>query len=113
MKLGDRLRECREEQGLTQAALGKIVNVSDAAINRYEKNRRAPDYELLLKLAKLFNVSVDYLLGETNIKTKPDDLAAHQVGGFTSKHQEILDEALKYALKKATKKADDTDEVTP
>ncbi len=77
MKFGDRLKERREKRGFTQDQLGKLLNVSDATINRYERNLREPDYETLKSLANLFNCTTDYLLGLTDNPTpesiKPDN----------------------------------------
>ncbi len=61
--LGERLRRVREERGLTQGELGALVHVSDATINRYEKNLRKPTPEMLRQLASVLGVSGDYLLG--------------------------------------------------
>jgi transcriptional regulator with XRE-family HTH domain len=71
MGIGDRLRECREKKGITQAELGKLINVSDATINRYERNFRTPDLGIIKKFSKLFNCTTDFLLGLTdNPETK-------------------------------------------
>lgn len=60
---GKRLRELRENAGLTQKQLAERIWVSKAAISNYELYERNPSPEVLLKLARVFNVSVDYLLG--------------------------------------------------
>lgn len=66
---GDRLRTLRTEKNLNQAGfgelLGEIMNtkrVSSSAIGAYERNEREPNYELLKVMANYFNVSIDYLL---------------------------------------------------
>lgn len=70
MQFGVRLKELREEKGITQRELGNIVNVSDRVIGYYESNDRFPkDENVLRKIADYFNVTVDYLLGRTGIKT--------------------------------------------
>ncbi len=61
-----RLKELRLDKELTIAKLGKAIGVSDAAINRWEKNLRVPSIDQLYKLAVYFNVSADYLLGLTD-----------------------------------------------
>lgn len=65
---GDRLKSLREEKKLTQTDLAINFNISDSAINRYEKGLRNPDYDLLAKLSSFFNVSVDYLLGISDVR---------------------------------------------
>lgn len=65
MTLGQRIREERETRGWTQIELGRILGVTGTAVNRYEADARRPDPETLARLADLFRVSVDYLLGRT------------------------------------------------
>lgn len=59
----NRIKELRENLNLTQTELGKKLNLSQITISGYERGYRDPDLETLLKLAKFFNVSIDYLLG--------------------------------------------------
>ncbi|MEY7998653.1 helix-turn-helix domain-containing protein [Clostridium sp. Mt-5] len=67
-----RLKELRLEKGLTQKELAQKLNMQNTAISKYELNERKPDIDTLNQLAKFFNVSVDYLLGNTNIKNATD-----------------------------------------
>nr|WP_202709717.1 helix-turn-helix transcriptional regulator [Sporosalibacterium faouarense] len=67
-KFGDRLRKLRKEKKLTQVELGKLLKTSHATINRYENNIHQPDLDTLNKLANIFNVSTDYLLGRVDNK---------------------------------------------
>lgn len=64
MTLGNNLKKAREKKGLTQDELGKLINVSDATINRYENEKRRPDPETLKQLAVHLEVSTDVLLGK-------------------------------------------------
>lgn len=57
------LLKLRKGKGLTQQQLGDIVGVGKVTISRYERHGREADYETLVKLARYFDVSVDYLLG--------------------------------------------------
>lgn len=64
MLFGDRLKKLREDRGLIQAELGKLIGVSDRVIGYYESNDRIPKkQETFQKISEVFNVSVDYLLG--------------------------------------------------
>lgn len=58
-----RLKELRSEKGLSTLALGKAIGVSDSSICNWENNINDIKSEYLIKLAKYFGVSVDYLLG--------------------------------------------------
>ncbi|AJA42884.1 XRE family transcriptional regulator [Clostridium tetani] len=62
---GDRLKELREEKELTQEELGKFLNVSRQTVSGYESEAIEPNIGNLVKLADIFNVSLDYLLGRT------------------------------------------------
>lgn len=63
-----RLTDLRQSKGLTQNELAELVNVSRSALSLYELGKREPDYETLVRLADFFDVSVDYLLGKTDIR---------------------------------------------
>ena len=63
-----RIRELREAAGLTQEELGKVVQQSKSNISKYERKALEPSLETIKKLAEFFNVSVDYLLGLSNVK---------------------------------------------
>ena len=61
--LGNRLKTLRLQKGLTQKELALQVGVTKSTISAYEKGERKPAYETLVLLARIFNVSTDYLLG--------------------------------------------------
>ena len=58
-----KLKELRHQYRLTQKQLAEKIGVTDSVICYYEKQERIPSPEILLKLAKVFNVTTDYLLG--------------------------------------------------
>ncbi|HDK7218151.1 TPA: helix-turn-helix transcriptional regulator [Clostridium botulinum] len=62
---GDRLKELREEKEMTQEELGKLLNVSRQTISGYEAGAIEPSISNLVKLANIFNISLDYLLCRT------------------------------------------------
>lgn len=64
----NRIKFLREEKGIYQKDLAKLLNVSIPAINYYENEKRSLDTKSALILAEYFNVSVDYLLGKSNIR---------------------------------------------
>ncbi|WP_437131242.1 helix-turn-helix domain-containing protein [Peptostreptococcus russellii] len=77
MTLGYKIKLLRKENGLTQLELGDKLGLSKANISKYESNVHEPSIETLNKLSDIFNVSVDYLLGRTNIRNHVDTFAAH------------------------------------
>ena len=59
----ERIKQLREEDGLSQAQLAKAVGISQAAIALWELGDRTPSADAIIKLAEFFDVSADYLLG--------------------------------------------------
>lgn len=68
MKLGDMIQEIRQDKGLYQKDLAKLLNVSVATISHYESGINMPDIETICLLGDYFGVSVDYILGRTALK---------------------------------------------
>ena len=64
----ERLRSIREDQDLTQAELGKLINKSQQGYNHVEMGRAELKIDDLIKLCKFYNLSADYLIGLTNEK---------------------------------------------
>lgn len=65
---GERLKELREDFSFTQDDLALKLNISRQSISGYENNTNQPSIENLIKIADLFNVSLDYLLCRTKEK---------------------------------------------
>lgn len=64
-----RLKELREQKGLSQLKLAMDLSMNQNSISRYETGAREADYQTLIKFADYFNVSIDYLLERTNNPT--------------------------------------------
>lgn len=64
--LGKRLKELREEKGLTQKELAQALHLHSVTYLHYEKAQREPPLSVLVDMALFFDVSVDYLLGLSN-----------------------------------------------
>lgn len=64
LNIGDKIIELRKKKNWSQNELAKAVGASRDIIGKYERNDNLPSVEMALKLAKVFDVSVDYLLGE-------------------------------------------------
>lgn len=62
-KTGERIKELRQSHKMTQKILGERVGVTKGAISIYEAGDRYPSYDVLLRIAAVFHVSTDYLLG--------------------------------------------------
>lgn len=68
MEFKDRLKVLRKEKRLTQVKLGEMLNYGYTAIANYESGRNQPSIPDLKKIASIFNVSMDYLLGVNDIR---------------------------------------------
>ena len=62
IKIGDNIAYYRKQKGLTQEELGVLLNISGQAVSKWE-NGGVPDISLLPEIAKIFDVSIDYLFG--------------------------------------------------
>lgn len=70
LRIYNRIRELREDNDYTQKQIGDILGISQRGYSHYEKGDYDVTGEILIRLAKYYNTSVDYLLGITN-ETKP------------------------------------------
>ena len=59
----------RKRAGMSQSQLAEKLNVSPSAVGMYEQGRRVPSVDLLILLARLFNVSLDYLIIGTEARS--------------------------------------------
>lgn len=120
--LSDRLKELRKENNMTQSDLGKILGVGKTTISMYENGNSTPNDEIKLKIAEYFNISLDYLLGKSEIKNytnldtpmskidkfvkenKINTLAAHFEGEeFTEDDLEDIENFIRYVISKKKK----------
>lgn len=71
----ENLKMLRLSKGLSQKALGELVGVSQQSINKYENHLIEPDISTLKNMADLFETSIDFLIGHTDInhKIEPTD----------------------------------------
>ncbi|MBD8075416.1 MULTISPECIES: helix-turn-helix domain-containing protein [Bacillus cereus group] len=77
---GTRLHALRKERKLRQEDMAKQLGIARTTYAMYEQGNREPDYNTLIKLATFFEVSIDYLLGTTEIRQVTDlqDTELHQ-----------------------------------
>lgn len=114
----NRLKELRIEKELLQSDIAKIINKSERTVGFYETGERDMGTETLSKLAEFFNVSIDYLLGKSDIRNlenqQEDPLGLAKVGFSmtdynppTDKQREQLAELIKVVLKDNKKEKGD------
>ena len=93
-----RIKELREEGGLTQEELAKNLIISREALANFETRRDIPE-DILKDIAKHLNTTVDYLLGKTNVKSKDyeDYKFIGERTGLNDKAIKILGDLFKYS----------------
>lgn len=84
MEFGKRLKELRRQAGLTQQQLGTQIGVTKSVISFYELQERSPAPDVLIKLAAVFHVTTDYLLGIEKSQTIDVSGLTSDVSGLTS-----------------------------
>jgi len=67
MNFGDNMMLLRKKKKLSQSALGKMIGTSGDVIGRYERGDIKPSIDVVSKIADALEVSVDYLIGKTNL----------------------------------------------
>ena len=115
---GTRIAAERERLGLTQAELADKVNVSQKSISKYERGDRQPNFETITKLANVFGVSIDYLLGREGAQSIPQSSDPDEsLAKFMSDYDRLNDngkayikDQMGYALSKEIFTEKDTDE---
>lgn len=70
MPLYPRLRDLRSDRDATQTTIAKMLGMSQTGYSKYETGENDVPTEILIKLARFYGTSVDYLLGETNVKER-------------------------------------------
>jgi transcriptional regulator with XRE-family HTH domain len=75
--LGERIKQLRLEHELTQEEFGKLFGVTKYSVSLYESNKSSPSDEIKKKIAEHFNVSLDWLMGRTDVRNAfiPDEYA--------------------------------------
>lgn len=81
-----RLKELRKKKHLTQEMLSHMINVDKSAISHYEKGDKRPSMDSLRLLAKVFDVSVDYLMGNDYYEVAESD---SEYGKAVLAHEEV------------------------
>ena len=65
-----RIRDLREDRDLTQKNLAKMLGMSQTGYSKYETGENDIPTTILIKLARFYDTSIDYLLGQTDIPTR-------------------------------------------
>lgn len=93
MNFGEKLLQLRKESAMSQEILAEQLNTSRQAVSRWENNQGFPETEKIIKIGNIFDVSIDYLLKDTNEK-KIDKVSGYYVNneliqGFLAHEKKI------------------------
>lgn len=72
--LGERLRISRDAKGVTQTQASKDTRINNKTLSGYERNVSEPDFETIKILAEYYDVSLDYLMGKSDIRNPYNQL---------------------------------------
>ena len=67
----NRIKQLRTEKGMRQTELAKILKIGQATMSNWETGRSEPDYDALIEMSEIFGTSIDYILGNSDIKKAP------------------------------------------
>lgn len=73
------LKSLREEANISQRCLADAIGVSQQSINKYENHNIEPDIDTLISIADYFEVSVDYLIGHSDLRRKLEPTSAYDL----------------------------------
>ena len=94
-----RLKKLRLEKHLKQEQVALLVGVTKSAVSSWEQDARQPSYQILLRLADIFNVTTDYLLGRdksrmldiSGLSTTEAMMISELVSSMTAKNKRLED----------------------
>ncbi|QQQ87420.1 helix-turn-helix transcriptional regulator [Peptacetobacter hiranonis] len=111
MCLGNRLKNLRTENNYSQKDVANKLSISNATLSQYESGVRQPSYDILKKLADIYCVSIDYLLGRTDIRNYEENtIAAHtddRTQQLSEEGRKRLDDFIDYLIFEEMKKKND------
>ena len=100
--VGNRVKKLREELDLKQEELAKKIGVSPSAIGMYERDLREANDDIKLKMCNLFNCSMDYLTGKSDIRNpgkQIDEVLNEAMIGMSKEEYDKLNETQKKQIR--------------
>ena len=80
--IAQKIRQLRQNKGISQKELAEAIHVTPSAISQYENNRSQPSRENMALLAEFFNVSIAYIEGTSPVEELEDQMNAEFVNGL-------------------------------
>lgn len=102
MEFHERLKAKREQKGFKQNEAAKKIGIANNTLSSYESGDRQPDYNTLIKIADLYETSVEYLLrGKESTKNEKENLFFFDIEGLTDEEIEDIKRHINYVKWKA------------
>lgn len=92
-----RIKEARMKSGMPQWKVAKMLGTTQNAFSQWETGKHEPDYKTLVAMAKIFGVSVDYLLEVEEPSATEDDIKVALFGGDGEVTDEMWEEVKRFA----------------
>lgn len=93
INMGERLKTLRKKRNWTQKQVANRIGLAISAVSAYELGTRYPSYDILLRLARLYNVSTDYLIGK-------DERQSIDVSGLSEEEVNVVAQMIDALRKK-------------
>ena len=82
----NRIKQLRTEKEMRQTELARILKIGQATMSNWETGRSEPDYDALIEMSQIFGTSIDYILGNSDIKKAP----SLEDAGLSAEEAELL-----------------------
>ena len=96
--VGEKIREYRKKNNMTQKELGKKIGVKNNTISAYERGAISPEQDMLFELSKVFNISISDLFPQKENATDELDRALNMAKNLNTKDVEFLNALIEKTL---------------
>ena len=100
IKIGLFLKELRNQKGITQEELAQVLNVSNRSISRWENGNTMPDFDLLIELARYYDISIDEIIDakrkDDETMDKQTEKTLYKVAEYTNQEKEKIANKIRF-----------------
>lgn len=94
----NRIKQLREENGLTQLQLAKKLNKTQQTISLYENGTNEPDLDGYIELSKIFHCSIEYIAGKSDIRNSEKQISEDFTFAYHKETEGLSEEEIKEAI---------------
>lgn len=110
-EFGKRIKQLREENGLSMQALANALEVTKSAVNMWENGGAVPREDILIKISKQFKISIDELLGNKNVDNSTLAYIQRGLSKMDDEKLKTVETILKAAFKDIYESEEEDDEI--